>query len=226
MHAAGSSVEQRLDALLAEAQEARSSVERLMTSRHLSESSSMGVNIYGTQRASTIPLLDAAAAISLDIKTKLLIEPRPPLAALSNGTPTPLGRDAAPNISSRFVRPALNAGGSSSSGGNERAPSREGRAAARLARDLSEARAQIRELEYANNELRTALGRARSEIEASASLRADLDASQARQRQMSEALSARGQELATLRHEKEEAAAEMERLRTLLAAHAWFEHQM
>ena len=225
MHAAGSSVEQRLDALLAEAQEARSSVERLMTSRHLSESSSMGVNIYGTQRASTIPLLDAAAAISLDIKTKLLIEPRPPLAALSNGTPNPLGRDAAPNISSRFVRPALNAGGSSS-GGNERAPSREGRAAARLARDLSEARAQIRELEYANSELRTALGRARSEIEASASLRADLDASQARQRQMSEALSARGQELASLRHEKEEAAAEMERLRTLLAAHAWFEHQM
>ena len=43
---------------------------------------------------------------------------------------------------------------------------------------------------------------------------------------MSEALSARGQELASLRHEKEEAAAEMERLRTLLAAHAWFEHQM
>lgn len=212
--ARGFSVEDRLDELLAEAQEARSSVERLMASRQSEPALRSG---------GSMPLLEAVAAISEDVKKELQKQARPPLTALANsGCATPhVCSEAAPNSSSR--RPSHL---STTTTTQRPSSSREGRAAVRLARDLSEARAQIRELEHANAELRAALRRARSEVEASASLRADLEASRAKERELSEAMAVRTRELATLRHDKREAEAEQERLRTLLAAHAWFEHQM
>ena len=218
----GDSVERRLDRLLAEAARAHAHFDRFLSSQP-----DPAMTNQNLQRAGSIPLLDAAAAISADVRNSLL---RPPLTPMVDNTNPPVPPQTCATskltISDGGARNTASRADTSTAPQEIKRSSREGRLVARLNRDLAEARATARELESTNDELRASLSKARTQVENTSALRLALDASRAKEHGLTETVSKQAQELETLRREKRDAEAELERLRTLLAAHSWFEHQM
>ena len=154
---------------------------------------------------SASPLLDVTEAMAADVRQSLLA---PSLTAARTQT-SPTHDDVADDVqaSARLARVAR---------------TRENR----LAREKTEARSMIHELEEENAGLRTALKHAQDAAEGSIVLRAELRASQAREHALEAQLDARTRKIEALQQELREAEAERERLRTLVTAQAWFQAQM